>query len=245
MSRLQLFGVPLSQPVRAVAWACLQKRLAFDFKMVVPGLKTKGGSAHADFLALNPLGTVPAIRDGEMVVGESSAILGYLGDTYVWRDLYPSEPSSRTRIHEYCAWHQANTRSLAALFGPKVRPDMAHIYEEKLPQLQQTAARAVTLLDEHWLEADAFIGNQSLASIADLLAYEELATVAMCELLDLSPFPKVSGWLKRMAALPYHDEAHAALSHLGSLSKENDTPMPKRLAAASKAGLAAMAAAQP
>ena len=32
-----LHGVPLSQPFRAVAWACLQKRLPFEVKMVVPG----------------------------------------------------------------------------------------------------------------------------------------------------------------------------------------------------------------
>ena len=41
---LKLHGVPLSQPFRSVAWACLQKRLPFEVALVVPGMTSKMGS---------------------------------------------------------------------------------------------------------------------------------------------------------------------------------------------------------
>ena len=71
-----LHGVPLSQPFRAVAWACLQKRLPFEVKMVVPGsTRAPHGSRSDDFLKLNPAGTVPLLQDDLVTLAESPAIL--------------------------------------------------------------------------------------------------------------------------------------------------------------------------
>jgi len=53
----------------------------------------------------------------------------------------------------------------------------------------------------------------------------------------------VAAWLERMAALPYHDESHVALTVLGDLAAPNELPMMKRLGAATKAGMEAIAAA--
>ena len=43
-----------------------------------------------EFLAINPRGEVPALRDGEVVVAESIAILAYLDR------MYPEPPSAAT-----------------------------------------------------------------------------------------------------------------------------------------------------
>ena len=48
---LEVFGVPLSQPVRAVVWACMIKRLPFELKMIVPGFtKSPYGSRSPEYL---------------------------------------------------------------------------------------------------------------------------------------------------------------------------------------------------
>ena len=60
---LKLHGVPLSQPFRSVAWACLQKRLRFEVTLVVPGMASKMGSKGPGYLNLNPTGTVPTLED--------------------------------------------------------------------------------------------------------------------------------------------------------------------------------------
>ena len=54
---LTLHGVPLSQPFRSVAWACLQKRVPFVAQLVVPGSTAKMGSRSASHLEFNPSGT--------------------------------------------------------------------------------------------------------------------------------------------------------------------------------------------
>merc|ERR1719446_1438766 len=103
----------------------------------------------------------------------------------------------------------------------------------------------IAVEEGHWLEGGQFFCRQQQASIADLLAYEEVLTVApgYANLVDLSPFPAVRGWMERMAQLPYHDEAHVAPKALGDLSAPNELQMNKRLGAATKAGLEAIKAA--
>ena len=59
-SPLTLYGVPFSQPVRAVMWLLLFKRLPFEMVLTNPGSKGETGSRNPDYLAFNPGGTIPA-----------------------------------------------------------------------------------------------------------------------------------------------------------------------------------------
>ena len=94
---LKLHGVPLSQPFRSVAWACLQKRLPFEVNLIVPGMASKMGSKGPAYLKLNPTGTVPTLEDDGVVVLESAAMLSYLANKHQWTDLYPQEAAARAR----------------------------------------------------------------------------------------------------------------------------------------------------
>ena len=96
---LKLHGVPLSQPFRSVAWACLQKRLPFEVNLVVPGMESRIGSKGPAYLRLNPTGTVPTLEDDGVIVLESAAMLSYLANKHQWTDLYPQEAAARARSH--------------------------------------------------------------------------------------------------------------------------------------------------
>ena len=50
------------------------------------------------YLELNPFGGVPAIRDGDLVLAESQAILRYLATREGRDDLYPTDPAARARV---------------------------------------------------------------------------------------------------------------------------------------------------
>ena len=68
---LKIYGVPNSQPVRAVVWACLMKELPFEFIMTSQNRDAK----RPGYLAsVNPRGTIPAIDDEGTVLWESHAI---------------------------------------------------------------------------------------------------------------------------------------------------------------------------
>jgi glutathione S-transferase len=60
-----------------------------------------GGSIKApEYLAVNPMGKVPALRDGDAVVTESAAICAYLADRFPQRGLAPP-PGDAARAAYY------------------------------------------------------------------------------------------------------------------------------------------------
>ena len=50
MSELVVYGVPFSQPVRAVLWALLHKNHPFRLELINPGYSGAGGSRHTDYV---------------------------------------------------------------------------------------------------------------------------------------------------------------------------------------------------
>ena len=51
----------------------------------------------ADYLAINPMGKVPAIKHGDTVVTECAAICAYLADAFPQADLAPTRASPEER----------------------------------------------------------------------------------------------------------------------------------------------------
>lgn len=247
---LKLHGVPLSQPFRSVAWLLLQKRLPFAISIAVPGSSSKHGVQSEDFLAKAPLGEIPVLEepDGTMIY-ESPAIMRYLAETRGWEDVYPASALPRARVNAFMHWHHNGTRVLAGLFQPIVRSDLGLPTPTETVKRMARATAALQTLDTFWLRDAQFIGGLDAPSIADLLAYEEVVQLLpgygnlMPDATSL--FPTVSKWVTRMQGLPMHDAAHASLASMGDLQAHSDVPMPTRLSAATKAGLKAVAAAQP
>lgn len=256
---LRLCGVPLSQPFRAVAWALLQKKTKFAVEIAVPGMGGKVGTKGEAFQARSPLGHIPLLVDSGLTLSESGAILTYLAETGGWSDLYPDAPAARAKVNSYMHWHHNATRSLAFLNTPIIRPDMGEVTDEEMAARKVRAGSTLGALADGWLGGEGrskssvgglgrggFLGGSEAPTVADLLAYEEVVQVSerYLNLVDTSAHPRVADWLDRMGELPYHAEAHAALQSLGDLAAPNETPIPKRLAAATKAGMQALKAVQ-
>lgn len=275
---LKLYGVPLSQPVRSVAWTLLQLGVPFDWELAVPGMANKVGTKNEAFRLLTPWHTtnVPVLQyvnheTSGLVLSESSAILVHLCERYATgaagsggadggsHSMYaPPASDEKAVMDAYLHWHHGNTRFLAKIFQTKVRPDLTkELSEQDLERIQQI----LTNLDEGWLGmgssagggatplssggSPVFIGGSKTASIADILAYGELSTVTMTNLLSLDDYSNLSSWMSHMTTLPYHNEAHVALTSLGDLTDDTiTTPLAKRLGVATKAGLKAFAEVQ-
>ena len=65
-----LYGVPFSQPVRAVMWLMLYKQLPFEMVLINPGSKGENGSRNPAYLAKNPGGTIPMIEEPKFGGGD-------------------------------------------------------------------------------------------------------------------------------------------------------------------------------
>ena len=63
-----------------------------------------GGLDTPEFLAMNPHGRVPVLRDDDVVVTESDAIVRYVAACYGDDVLWPTDPVTRAAIDQWLAW---------------------------------------------------------------------------------------------------------------------------------------------
>ena len=91
MPDLTLYTNPMSRG-RIARWMLEEVGAPYEARIVGYGPEMKS----ADYLAINPMGKVPAIRHGETVVTECAAICAYLADAFPEAGLAP-EPGSPER----------------------------------------------------------------------------------------------------------------------------------------------------
>lgn len=222
MKPLTLYGVPLSQPVRAVMWLMLMKRLPFEMVLINPGSSGEGGSRHPDYLAKNPGGTVPCIEEPDtgFTLGEAHAIMPYLARTQGWTDVYPADDRQRARIDMYLHYHHRNVREATiGLVTPMLRKDL-DIPEVVLASASRTLTGALNALENGYLEGNEYLMGDSL-TLADLAAYADLGQLQpqFANLYDFSAFPNVQRWLNTMTQVDSHDDVHIVLKEMGDLSQ--------------------------
>jgi len=218
-----LYGIPFSQPVRAVIWLLLYKRLPFDLVPINPGSKGDNGSRSPAYLARNPAGTIPALEEPDtgFVLGEAHAILCYLSNKHGWNDVYPADPQQRAKVDWYLHYHHRNLREASiGLVAPKIRKDL-NIPETTQQAARSTFTRALRALESGWLAQSRYLTGAEL-TLADFAAYMEIGQLQPCftNLFDFEPFPNVRRWLEEMQRVDGHDDAHLVLSTLGDISVE-------------------------
>jgi glutathione S-transferase len=74
---------------RMVHWMLEELGEPYDVQFVEYGASMKS----ADYLHINPMGKVPALKHGEVVVTETPAILTYLADAFPQKNLIPPQGS--------------------------------------------------------------------------------------------------------------------------------------------------------
>ena len=179
-----IFGVPVSQPVRAVIWPCLIKKCPFKLVPVAPGK----GTRNPEFLAMNPSGQIPAIDDDGFKMGESMAIMQYLAESRSWSDLWPADHKERARISMYMHYHHRSIRDASILL-------IAPLFKVKsyVPETEDVRRRhleeALRTLDNHYLSNSPYLAGKGL-TLADLACYSELGQVR-----GYNPFICVSSYL--------------------------------------------------
>lgn len=97
MAQLVFYTHPMSR-ARIVRWMLEEVGEPYQTKILEFGHSMKG----PDYLALNPMGKVPAIRHGDTVVTEAAAICAYLADVFPEAKLAP--PSGSRERGPYYRW---------------------------------------------------------------------------------------------------------------------------------------------
>ncbi len=209
---MKIYGAILSPFVRKVLAVCKLKGLDFEHEAVMPGTKTP------EFLAMSPLGKIPAFSDGDLTVSDSRVICEYLEEKYPDTPVLPATAELRARAR----WYEEYSNSV-------VTPRFAVFFFERLikPMMglgdTDEALLAALIADEHpaildylesQLPADGFLFGDALG-VADIALASPFfnASYAGYE-PDMSGHPLLAGWLARLKSHPVMSELLAAEADL-------------------------------
>jgi glutathione S-transferase len=148
------------------------------------------------FLALNPLGQIPVLQEGETIIADSNAILVYLALAHdSERRWLPADPLHAARVQRWLSIAAGEVRH---------GPGAARLIAQWGASGDSAQARAIALklfefMEGHLERSEWLAGGR--ATIADLANYSYIAHSAEGALF-LDEFPAILAWLARVRALP-------------------------------------------
>jgi len=169
---------------------------ALDIPYEVVDIDFPGGEHKSPrFMKLNPLGQVPVIEDGDLVLYDSNAILVYLATRYDDGRWLPRDPVTAARVQQWLSMaagqvaNGPNSARLVKLFGAPL-----------------DYARAKTIAENLFAVLDVELSTRAYAvgerpTIADLAVYSYIAMAPDGE-VSLEPYPHLRAWLRRIEQLP-------------------------------------------
>ena len=167
--------------------------LPFDLEQV--DLKAKTTKSGADYRAINPKGSVPALGlDNGEVLTEAAVIVQYIADRKPEAKLLPAVGTmDRVRVQEWLNYIATEIhKGLGPLFNPNLPAEAKAIMKENL------AAR-FGLLSKH-LEKRSFL-HGDVFTVADGYLFTVLGWTKWLE-IDLGKWPVLAAYCERIANRP-------------------------------------------
>jgi glutathione S-transferase len=185
---LTIFGTSKSRAFR-VLWAAQELQLDFVHEPI--DWRTCG--QDPEYLAINPTGSIPCIRETDFVLAESLAINLYWARKH--DRLWPQSQENQALAAQWSFWAATSLEPLYVDWATHTRWLPQHLRQPALAeQAMQNLARPLNRLDtalreKTWLLEDQF-------SIADL---NVAAVISQLRGEPTAPWPEVSAWLSRSA----------------------------------------------
>ncbi len=140
----------------------------------------------AAFLAINPMGKVPVLVDGELNLWEGNAIAMYLCECFPELEVSPRDKQQRADVNRWLHWQSAH-------FGPAVGAHMKGESEESKREVQHL----LEVLEAQLAGKQFICGGISPADFA-IGAY---SISRAGENVDWSGYPSIIAWRKRIQSL--------------------------------------------
>lgn len=195
---LKILGKASSINVRKVLWTCSELQLPFEREDWGAGFKDPN---DAEFLALNPNGLVPVLKDGDFVLWESNSIIRYLASRYGGERLYPSEPVARAKIDQWMDWQATElNRSWSYAFLALVRKAHTHQAQTEISMSIANWTRFMQILNRQLERTASFVAAEhfSLADIPIALSVNRWFSTPF----QHAYLPAVSAYFDRLADRP-------------------------------------------
>lgn len=206
---LEIYFHPLSPPAITVLLAAEAMGLSYEKNMV----NLQSGEQRSDaYKKINPYSRVPAFKDGDFCLSESSAMLRYMAR----KDgsaLYPENTQEAATVDQwmdFCVHHVRNpvarvqfNRIIAPMIGQEVDEKSLqfglHLLDNDLPIIEDR------------LSNNAYLCGEKM-SLADIVLVGSLDPTTMCK-IDLSKYETLSAWLAERRAESFYTNVH---THFGA-----------------------------
>ena len=202
---LVVLGGSVSPFVRKVRMVLAEKGLDYEHEQVNPFSPPPG------YRDISPLGKIPAFKDGDRSLCDSSVICAYLEKRFPTPALYPSDPYDYARA----LWFEEfMDGAVVSLLGPKVffalvlkplfsggaAPD-AETEAIAKKTFEEDAAPLFAYLEKELGDRDNFVGNS--LTIADISVATALVNTRHAGFApSRKQFPKLRAFLERMWSRP-------------------------------------------
>jgi glutathione S-transferase len=206
---IRVWGRKTSSNVQALMW-CIGE-LGLEYERFDIGHKY-GGNDTPEFLAMNPNGTVPVIRDGEgQPLWETGAILRYLAEKYGADEFWPKDGERRAQIDKWTEWAKIGVAMnfTAPVFWMVVRTAAKDQDLQALEKSLQNLNKKLVIAEAQIAQQGYLAGNAfSLADIQfghSLFRYFDIA-------IERPSYPAIEQYYQKLTQRPAFAE-HVMVSY--------------------------------
>ncbi|XP_061357256.1 glutathione S-transferase zeta class-like [Gastrolobium bilobum] len=200
-NKLKLYSHWMSSCSFRVRIALNLKGLKYDYETVNLSI-----ISNPEFLKLNPVGYVPVLADGDVVIVDSFAIIMYLEDKYPHNPLLPLDIHKRAINFQVAnivssAIQPFQNRTVVKYIGEKVGSD------EKLQWTQSAIGKGFKALEKLLKDHARRYATGDEVFLADLFLAPQLHAAYMIYNIDMKEFPILSRLHETYNEIPAFREA--------------------------------------
>ena len=206
---ITVWGRATSVNVQAVMWTLAELGLAYE-RIDVGG--AFGGNDTPEFLAMNPNGLVPVLRDGDgPLLWESAAIIRYLGASYGSEQFWPAAPARRAEVDKWAEW--IRTTFGPAFLGGVFRPLIfvpAHKRDPSVIAVSEQRLKALAPMLDARLAEGPYLGGDDVC-FADMVVGAPLYRYFTLD-FDRGETPNLRAYYDRLTGRPAY-ATHVMVSY--------------------------------
>jgi glutathione S-transferase len=209
---VKLYMHPVSNTTRPVRMFIMDNNLPVEEELV--DLMT-GAHFQEPYVSINPNRQVPTLVDGDLTMGESSAILKYLAEKF---DLvaYPKDLRKRAKVNEIMDWF--NTHFYHDYAYGVVYPQVFPHHKRPNDEIQKGTIAWGKEKTKGWLSVlnDHILGQGNKYLTGDQITIADYFGAALLTCgepirTSFDSYPNIKAWLGRMAETPSWAKCNEAL----------------------------------
>ena len=205
---LKILGRASSINVQKVMW--LTAELGLEVERVDIG-GPFGGNDQPDYLAKNPMGRVPTLEDGDLVIFESHSIVRHIAEAYGADPWYPADRRHRAVANQWMDWTLAHLHPhMTVIYKGLVRTPPEKRDNDAIENARRQAADMLGIVDKRLAGGPYLTGDDPNMGDIALGAY---AYRWFNLELERPAADNLRAWYDRLAARPaYRDHVMLPLT---------------------------------